>query len=122
MAGHVHDAPGIGLVDMPNDLIGTAPGRVQQQPVTTLAYPALIAVDGGQIGAAKRGVIDVVPLCVLTGALDLPLFASFVLMENQDGLDTLRRYYRRYIEIAMRADSGFILEAPTWRACAGSPR
>lgn len=49
--------------------------------------------------------------------LDLPEFPAFVLLESEPGRDQLRRYYRRYLEIATAtADAGFILESPTWRA------
>ena len=48
--------------------------------------------------------------------LDLPYFASFVLLRTPDGVEALRRYYTRYLEIAGETRSGFVLEAPTWRA------
>lgn len=49
--------------------------------------------------------------------VDLPEFAAFVLLNTADGRDILRRYYRRYLDIAVEADgAGFVLETPTWRA------
>ena len=49
--------------------------------------------------------------------VELPEFAAFVLLETADGRDILRRYYRRYLDIAVAAPgAGFILESPTWRA------
>jgi S-methylmethionine-dependent homocysteine/selenocysteine methylase len=48
--------------------------------------------------------------------IDLPEFASFVLLESDDGIASLRNYYRRYLDIAVGAGCGFVLEAPTWRA------
>ena len=49
--------------------------------------------------------------------VELPEFAAFVLLETADGRDVLRRYYRRYLDIAVAAvGAGFILESPTWRA------
>lgn len=49
--------------------------------------------------------------------IDLPEFAAFVLMETPDGRGLLRRYYRRYLDIAVAAPgAGFVLESPTWRA------
>jgi S-methylmethionine-dependent homocysteine/selenocysteine methylase len=47
---------------------------------------------------------------------DLPHFASFILLESEEGISALRSYYSRYLEIASGAGSGFILETPTWRA------
>ena len=49
--------------------------------------------------------------------VDLPEFAAFVLLGSPEGRDRLRRYYRRYLDIAAATeDAGFILESPTWRA------
>jgi homocysteine S-methyltransferase len=48
--------------------------------------------------------------------LDLPSFATFPLLDRADGRDHLARYYREHLEIAARNATGFILEAPTWRA------
>ena len=48
--------------------------------------------------------------------VDLPEFAAFVLLENEDGCETLRKYYRRYANIARDHNAGFILESVTWRA------
>lgn len=49
--------------------------------------------------------------------VDLPEFTAFVLLETADGRDILRRYYRRYLDVAAAAPgAGFILESPTWRA------
>jgi S-methylmethionine-dependent homocysteine/selenocysteine methylase len=51
--------------------------------------------------------------------LDLPAFAAFVLLRDEAGTDELRSYYAPYLELARERGSGFVLEAPTWRA---SPR
>ena len=48
--------------------------------------------------------------------LELPHFASFVLMQNDDGIATLCDYYESYLDIASESGTGFILESPTWRA------
>jgi homocysteine S-methyltransferase len=47
---------------------------------------------------------------------DLPEFASFPLLREHNGRELLRRYYRRYLDIASECGSGFVLETPTWRA------
>jgi homocysteine S-methyltransferase len=47
---------------------------------------------------------------------DMPLFASFPLLENGAGVTALRNYYARFARVASDAQVGFILEAPTWRA------
>ena len=51
--------------------------------------------------------------------LDLPLFAAFVLLDDEEGTEALRRYYEPYLELARERGLGFVLESPTWRA---SPR
>ena len=48
--------------------------------------------------------------------LDLPHFASFVLIEDEAGREALRTYYRRYIDIARSRGVEIILDTPTWRA------
>ncbi|KAA0691359.1 homocysteine S-methyltransferase [Halopseudomonas laoshanensis] len=55
---------------------------------------------------------------IFQDGVDLPHFASFTLLKDKDGRDRLRRYYQRYAEIARAGQTGFILEAPTWRASA----
>ncbi|MEW5757330.1 MAG: homocysteine S-methyltransferase family protein [Pseudomonadota bacterium] len=47
---------------------------------------------------------------------DLPCFAAFDLLKNDEGVETLRNYFVRYVEIARQRGVGFVLEAPTWRA------
>jgi S-methylmethionine-dependent homocysteine/selenocysteine methylase len=48
--------------------------------------------------------------------LDLPEFAAFDLLKDDDGTDALREYYRPYLELARERGAGFVLESPTWRA------
>jgi S-methylmethionine-dependent homocysteine/selenocysteine methylase len=48
--------------------------------------------------------------------LDLPLFASFALLDSAEGTNHLRRYFARYARMARDASLGFVLESPTWRA------
>ncbi|TIM71219.1 MAG: homocysteine methyltransferase, partial [Mesorhizobium sp.] len=48
--------------------------------------------------------------------LDLPHFASFTLMATAEGRQKLREYFIRYLTIARRSGTGFILDTPTWRA------
>ena len=47
---------------------------------------------------------------------DLPYFASFVLLESNEGMAALRKYFSSYLDIAAGSKAGFILETPTWRA------
>jgi len=51
--------------------------------------------------------------------LDLPEFAAFVLLDDDEGLDQLRSYYEPYVALAKERGIGFVLESPTWRASPG---
>jgi S-methylmethionine-dependent homocysteine/selenocysteine methylase len=50
---------------------------------------------------------------------DLPLFAAFPLIDDVDGSEVLRDYYRQHAMVAKDANVGFVLESPTWRASIG---
>jgi S-methylmethionine-dependent homocysteine/selenocysteine methylase len=50
--------------------------------------------------------------------LDLPHFAAFDLLRERAGWDALRKYYERYLHIAVENRVGFVLESATWRASA----
>src|SRR5215204_6272834 len=56
--------------------------------------------------------------------LDLPCFAAFPLVDAPRGRETLKAYFRPYLEKAAAHGVGFVLSTPTWRAnadlgCAG---
>src|SRR4028118_315390 len=48
--------------------------------------------------------------------IDLPYFAAFDLLKNEEGRQTLQKYFEDYIPLAQAAGTGFILESATWRA------
>ncbi|WP_425589861.1 homocysteine S-methyltransferase family protein [Roseomonas xinghualingensis] len=48
--------------------------------------------------------------------LELPHFASFVLLETEEGRRQLRRYHEAYLQIARARGLGFVLDSATWRA------
>ena len=50
--------------------------------------------------------------------LDLPDFAAFVLLDDEEGREALDRYFRGYADIAARDGVGLLLETATWRASA----
>jgi S-methylmethionine-dependent homocysteine/selenocysteine methylase len=47
---------------------------------------------------------------------ELPCFASFVMLEDEGGVEALREYYGGFLEVAGRQGVGFTLDTPTWRA------
>lgn len=48
--------------------------------------------------------------------LDLPHFASIVLLQTAHGRQALDDYFRGFLELAKRVGSGIVLESATWRA------
>lgn len=53
---------------------------------------------------------------VFDEGLDLPHFASFPLVDSDDGRAALRRYFRSFLELARDRHVPVVLAAPTWRA------
>ena len=53
---------------------------------------------------------------VFHAGVALPAFAAFPLLDDERGRELLRRYYRGYADVALRAGVGLLLETPTWRA------
>lgn len=53
---------------------------------------------------------------IFQDGLDLPMFASFVLLDDPAGVAALRRYYEPYLAIARRSGVGIALDTATWRA------
>jgi len=53
---------------------------------------------------------------IFDDGLDLPDFAAFTLLRDEEGRAALVRYFDRYAEIARRDGVGIVLETPTWRA------
>lgn len=47
---------------------------------------------------------------------ELPCFAAFHLLKEEQGYGAIKDYYKRYPNIAKELKTGFILESPTWRA------
>src|SRR5450759_2709675 len=48
--------------------------------------------------------------------IDLPCFATFPLLEREDGKRLLQEYYRPLLRLARDNHTGFILDTLTWRA------
>jgi S-methylmethionine-dependent homocysteine/selenocysteine methylase len=48
--------------------------------------------------------------------IDLPSFASFVLLKDESGRQALRDYFEPYLALAAERGTGFVLDTATWRA------
>jgi S-methylmethionine-dependent homocysteine/selenocysteine methylase len=53
---------------------------------------------------------------IFNHGIDLPEFAAFDLLKNEEGKEVLRKYFLDYLNISKKQCSGFVLEAPTYRA------
>jgi homocysteine S-methyltransferase len=53
---------------------------------------------------------------VFLDGFELPDFAAFPLLDDDEGRAALTRYYEGYAEIAVRDGVGIALDTPTWRA------
>ena len=53
---------------------------------------------------------------IFNDGLDLPHFASFILLETEKGREHLVKYYESFLAIAKQRGVGFILDTVTWRA------
>lgn len=71
------------------------------------ASPAVFITDGG-----------IETTLIYEEGLDLPDFAAFHVLRSDEGTEALRRYFRRYAEIAVRHRTGLVLESATWRSSA----
>lgn len=53
---------------------------------------------------------------IFNKGIDLPHFAAFPLIDQPLNRNILKSYYKGYLELARKYQTGFILESPTWRA------
>ena len=53
---------------------------------------------------------------IFIDGFELPCFASFPLLEHDEGLVAMGRYFDSYLDVARQHGTGFVLEANTWRA------
>ena len=70
-----------------------------------LAAPAPYLTDGG-----------LETTLIFHEGRELPCFAAFPLIDSEHGRGILKRYYRTYVDVARKAETGFVLDVPTWRA------
>ena len=47
---------------------------------------------------------------------DLPSFALFPLVADDDGRAILERYYREHVAVAAGRGLGYVMETPSWRS------
>lgn len=53
---------------------------------------------------------------IFNHGVDLPHFASITLLASPEGIAALERYFRGFLDLAVRKKCGMVLESATWRA------
>ena len=53
---------------------------------------------------------------IFNQGVDLPFFASISLLRTEEGREALEAYYRSYLDLARRLETGFELVSASWRA------
>ena len=81
-----------------------------------MTYREQLPQLGGDLFLTDGGLETVL---IFHEGIDLPEFAAFDLLKNEEGTERLRSYYAPYVALARERGVGFVLESPTWRA---SPR
>lgn len=69
--------------------------------------------DGSQLFIGDGGLETVM---IFEEGLELPEFASFTLLRDEEGRAALCRYYEGFLAIAAEHGTGFTFDPPTWRA------
>lgn len=72
-----------------------------------------VPVPGGPLALSDSGLET--DLVFLKG-VDLPEFASFPLLRDDEGRRLLESYYREHAQVAADHGLGFVFETPTWRS------
>src|SRR5215469_6887476 len=77
------------------------------------AYRRALPQLGGELFLTEVGLETSL---IFYDGIDLPCFATFPLLETEDGRRALRAYYQPLLRLARDAQAGFILDTLTWRA------
>ena len=80
-----------------------------------MSYRDSLPLDGGALFLTDAGMETAL---IFHQGQELPSFATFPLLESEDGRAALRTYYEPFLELARTRGTGFILGGCTWRASA----
>lgn len=75
--------------------------------------PSTLPQTRGQLMLTDSGIETDV---IFNAGRDLPAFAAFPLLEDDEGRAILDRYYREHLAVASEHGFGYVLETPTWRS------
>src|SRR6201996_9674387 len=73
-----------------------------------------MVLPGGQTQFIGDGGLETT--MIFERGIELPEFASFLLLDDERGRAALREYYADFIDLAAAHGVGFTLDTPTWRA------
>lgn len=77
------------------------------------SYRSALPQLGGDLFLTEVGIETSL---IFYDGIDLPCFATFPLLETEDGKKKLREYYKPLLRLARDHHTGFILDTLTWRA------
>ena len=80
-----------------------------------MSYRDSLPLDDGSLFLTDAGMETAL---IFHQGQELPSFATFPLLESEDGRAALRTYYEPFLELARTRGTGFILGGCTWRASA----
>jgi S-methylmethionine-dependent homocysteine/selenocysteine methylase len=80
-----------------------------------MSYRDSLPLDDGALFLTDAGMETAL---IFHQGQELPSFATFPLLESEDGRAALRTYYEPFLELARTRGTGFILGGCTWRASA----
>lgn len=75
--------------------------------------PTALLPDTGKVTLTDGGLETTL---VFLDGLELPDFASFPLLDDEEATAYVDRYFLPYLDLAERSSTGFVLDTPTWRA------
>jgi homocysteine S-methyltransferase len=78
-----------------------------------MSYRDSLPFDDGSLFLTDAGMETVL---IFHQGQDLPSFATFPLLEHEQGREALRTYYEPFLDLARSRGTGFILGGSTWRA------
>jgi S-methylmethionine-dependent homocysteine/selenocysteine methylase len=90
---------------LPRELLGVSVSEMKYRQHLPQLDGELFLTDGG-----------IETTLMFHQGFDLPEFAAFDLLKDDEGTAALRGYYEPYTRIARERGTGFVLESPTWRA------
>ena len=77
------------------------------------SYRSALPQLGGDLFLTEVGIETSL---IFYDGIDLPCFATFPLLETEDGKKRLKEYYQPLLRLARDNQTGFILDTVTWRA------